>query len=249
MRKEFYDMRVRIVGTLFTLVVLFFIVAPFQKFTLRMLEGYSGTPQLEKFLPPSMLNKLKEWDFYINSQWYGKNFGQIVPIVGIIMAFPLFAREVENGTIAFLLVRKNRKQVFINKFFSGLISLWFILLFTGLLPIFYSFALNKDYQYLAGIKFTTQSLFAGLLWFCITLFYSVIFDDQVKPLLAGLSTLAITTVAGMLKPLKFLNTYTYALGNSIFLRNSIDFKYTFGVIILSLIITLLAYGIFLKKEV
>jgi len=93
MRKEFYDMKVRFIGVLIVTITLFFIVAPFQKFTISMLEGYSGNPQVEKFLPGAMLNKLKEWNFYINSQWYGKNFGQMVGFIGIIMAFPLFAEN------------------------------------------------------------------------------------------------------------------------------------------------------------
>jgi len=249
MKKEFYDMRVRIIGVTITLLVLFFVLAPFQKFTVSMLEGYSGNPQLEKFLPGSMLNRLKEWNFYINSQWFGKNFGQMIPIIGIIMAFPLFSREIENGTMAFLLVRRNRKLVFRDKFLTGLISLVLILVLASLLPIIYSFLFNKDYRYITGIKFLVHSLFAGLLWYSITLLYSVVFDDQVKPLLAGLGTLAITTVAGIIKPLRILNTYAYALGNTIFQKNSIDLKYTIGVIIVSLLIFIVAYRIFLKKEI
>ncbi len=69
MRKEFYDMKVRFIGVLIVTITLFFIVAPFQKFTISMLEGYSENPQVEKFLPGAMLNKLKEWNFYI-SLWY-----------------------------------------------------------------------------------------------------------------------------------------------------------------------------------
>ncbi len=249
MKKEFYDMRVRVIGITITVLILFFVLAPFQKFTVSMLEGYSGNPQLEKFLPGSMLNRLKEWSFYINSQWYGKNFGQIIPIIGIIMAFPLFSRETENGTLAFLLVRRNRKLVFMDKFLTGLILLVLILVLASLLPIIYSFLLSKNYQYTTGLKFLLHSLFAGILWYSITLLYSVIFNDQVKPLLAGLGTLAITTVAGILKPLRILNTYAYALGSKIFQKNIVDLKYTFGVIIVSLIITFIAYKIFLKKEI
>ncbi len=249
MRKEFNDLKVRFFGILVVMFILFFLVAPLQKFTLSMLEGYTGNPQLEKFLPGSMLNKLKEWNFYINSQWYGKNFGQMIPIIGIIMAFPLFAREFENGTIEFLLVRKSRKEIFLNKILSGLIALSILLIISGLLPLIYSFLLRKDYIYEIGVKLAIQSYFAGLLWYSIGVFFSVVFNDQVKPLLAGLGILAITTVAGLLKPLKFLNTFSYALGTNVFQKNLIDFKYTIGAIIFTIAFFIFAYFIFNKKEV
>ncbi len=248
MRKEFNDLKVRFFGVLVVIFILFFLVAPLQKFTLSMLEGYTGNPQLEKFLPGSMLNKLKEWNFYVNSQWYGKNFGQMIPIIGIIMAFPLFAREFENRTIEFLLVRKSRKEIFLNKVLTGFIALSVILIIAGLLPLVYSFLLRKDYIYETGLKFVFQSYFAGLLWYGIGIFFSVLFNDQVKPLLAGLGTLAITTVAGLLKPLKFLNTFSYALGTNIFQKNFIDFKYTICAIIFTIVSFIFAYIIFNKKE-
>lgn len=249
MRKEFYDMKVRFIGVLIVTTTLFFVVAPFQKFTISMLEGYSGNPQIEKFLPGAMLNKLKEWDFYINSQWYGKNFGQMVGIIGIIMAFPLFAREFENETIMFLLVRKPRKWIYFNKLFTGAVATSIVMLVGSILPAIYSAFAGKEYNYPVVPKFMVQSIFGVLLWYCVGVFFSVLFNDQVKPLLASLGLLALTTTAGLIKALKFLNTFSYQLGVSIFEKDSVDFWYTLGIIVVCVVITWIGYLVFERKEV
>ncbi|MGC8820957.1 MAG: ABC transporter permease [Fervidobacterium sp.] len=248
-KKEFNDLKVRFFGILIVIFILFFLLAPLQRFTISFLEGYSSSPQIEKFLPSNMLSKLKEWNFYINSQWYGKNYGQIIPIISIIMAFPLFAREFENNTIAFLLVRKNRREVFFSKFTAGFVALSIVLLTAGFLPLIYSFLLSKDYNYAIGMKFAFQSYFSGLFWYGVGVLFSLMFNDQVRPLLAGFGTIAITTVAGILRPLKFMNTYNYALGVKIFETGNIDISYTIGVIIITILIIIISHNIFLRKEV
>ncbi|MFN3691521.1 MAG: ABC transporter permease subunit [Fervidobacterium sp.] len=248
MRKEFYDMRVRFFGTFLVVILLFFLIAPFQKFTVSILGEHSNDPILQKFLPNSFLQKLGEWNFYINTQWFGKNFGQMVPIIGIIIGFPLFAKEIENETIQYLLVRLSRRRIFLNKFLTGLMITILLIFLSSILPIIFSFVTNKNYNAVIGLKFTVHSIFAGILWYSIAMFYSIISDDSVKPLLISLCTLAITTVAGLLKPLKFLNTFTYSLGLYVFQRNIIDLKYTLSVIIIVVLLTLLAQYIFVRRE-
>jgi hypothetical protein len=50
------------------------------------------------------------------------------------------------------------------------------------------------------------------LWFSITVFFSVISSDQVKPLIASIALLAGTTVlGGFVRVLSALNTYSYVL--------------------------------------
>jgi len=249
MYKEFYDMKVRFIGVIIVVLILFFIVAPFQKFTVSMLEGYSGNPQLEKFLPGSMLNKLKEWNFYINSQWYGKNFGQMVGIIGIIMAFPLFSREFENETIVFLLVRKPRKWIYFNKLFTGAVATLIVMLVGSILPAIYSAVAGKEYNYSIVPKFMVHSIFGALLWYCVGVFFSVLFNDQVKPLLASLGLLALTTTAGLIKAIKFLNTFPYQLGARVFEKNSVDLPYTFGIVVVCALFIWLGYIVFERKEV
>lgn len=249
MRKEFYDMRVRFFGVFIVTLGLFFIVAPFQKFTVSMLEGYSGNPMIEKFLPGAMLNRLKEWNFYINSQWYGKNFGQMVGIIGIIMGFPLFAREFENGTITFLLVRKPRRWIYFTKFTTAAIATVLLIVLGALLPLVYSLVVGKEYAVSVVPKFMVHNIFGALLWYAVSAFFSVLFNEQVKPLLASLGLLALTTTAGLLKPLRYLNTFSYQLGISVFEKGKVDVGYTFGVIVIISLFVVAGYFVFECKEV
>ncbi|ODN30025.1 ABC transporter permease [Fervidobacterium thailandense] len=252
MRKELYDLKVRLFGTLIVCIALFFIVAPFQKFSVSLLEGYEGTPGtskiMEKLIPRGFIERLKEWNFYINSQWFGKNFGQLVPIIGIILGFPLFAREIEKGTIQFILVRRSRRWIFTNKIIAGFIALLVIITISTLLPSIYSIVTEKEYNHQVIPHFLIHTLFASILWYSISVFFSVITDDQVKPLLASLGLLAVTTVLGLLKPLKFLNTFNYALGTDVFRTGKANATYTIWIAILSVIILLSAMKIFEKRE-
>lgn len=252
MRKEFYDLKVRLIGTLIVCIALFFIVAPFQKFSVSLLEGYEEVPGtskiMEKLVPRGFIERLKEWNFYINSQWFGKNFGQLVPIIGIILGFPLFAKEIEKGTIQFIAVRKPRRWIFTTKVITGLIAILIVITISTLLPSVYSLVTAKDYNHRLVPHFFIHSLFASILWYSVSVLFSVITDDQVKPLLTSLGLLALTTVLGLLKPLKFLNTFSYALGTDVFRNGSANFTYTIWMIAISGIILFGAMKLFEKRE-
>ncbi|MGB4262740.1 MAG: ABC transporter permease subunit [Fervidobacterium sp.] len=249
MAKEFYDLRVRAITVLAITIILFFVIAPFQKLSVSMLEGYTDNPAMEKFMPKGFTERLKEWNFYINSQWYGKNFGQIIPIIGIIIAFPLFSREFENGTIAFLLVRRSRRDVFISKFLAGLLVTACVMFVGSSLPPLYSLIMSKNYDLDLYFKAMLQSVFAGVLWYNVGMFFSTIFRDQVKPILASLGILALTTTVGFLKGLRFLNTYPYALCSKVLESGTIDIPYTIGVVAVSIVLVVFSYGAFKNSEV
>lgn len=252
MRKELYDLKVRLLGTLIVCIALFFIVAPFQRFSVSLLEDYEEIPKtskiMEKLIPQGFIERLKDWNFYINSQWFGKNFGQLVPIIGIILGFPLFARETEKGTIQFILVRRRRLWVFTTKSLAGLIALLIITAISTLLPSIYSLVAAKEYNHQVIPHFFIHTFFASVLWYSISVFFSVITDDQVKPLLASLGLLAATTVLGLLKPLKFLNTFSYALGTDVFRTGKANLTLTVWIATSSVVILLSAMKFFENRE-
>lgn len=252
MRKELYDLKVRFLGTLFVCIALFFIVAPFQKLSVSLLESYEKIPGpskiMEKLIPQGFVENLKEWNFYINSQWFGKNFGQLVPIIGIILGFPLFARETEKGTIQFILARRRRLWVFTTKSIAGLIALLIITAISTLLPSVFSIVMGKQYNHQVIPHFFIHTFFGSMLWYSTSVFFSVIADDQVKPLIASLGLLAATTVLGLLKPLKFLNTFSYALGTDVFRTGKANLTLTVWIATSSVVILLSAMKFFENRE-
>jgi ABC-type transport system involved in multi-copper enzyme maturation permease subunit len=247
MKKEWIDMKTRSIVIFIVMTGLFLSLAPLQNFTVNFLA--ENSQEIEKFVSPTMIEKLKDWEYYIYSQWFGKNFGQFVPIIALIIAFPLFSREYENGTIEFLLTRASRKKVFLNKLTLSLLVLIIQLTILSLLPFIYSVIFSKEFTSIYTFKFLVHCLTGGIFWYSVVLFFSSFFNDQVKPILASIVALGASTVLGILKPLKFLNTFLYILGTSIFKSNSIDWKYTIVLLILSVFIIIGSYSIFLKKEI
>jgi len=63
MTKELYDMRTRFISILSIVIVLFFVVAPFQNLTTSMLEGYSDNPALEKLMTKRFCRKVERMEF------------------------------------------------------------------------------------------------------------------------------------------------------------------------------------------
>lgn len=252
LKKEFYDMKLRAFVILLIGVGLFFVLAPLQNVTVQMLQQYTqiqNAPRfLEKLLPKDFINNLSDWNFYIYSQWFGKNLGQMVPILAIIMAFPLFARETENGTMEFLLARKDRKKIFLSKSILAMSMTASVMIVLSLLPGIYSFLAGKKLNYGLLVAFLIHTVVGAIFWFVVTMFFSVISNDQVKPILICVGLLAITTVMGMIRFTRFLNTYAYILGGKIFQTGHLDIEYSLGLIAISVFFFLLSYGTFLKKE-
>ncbi|WP_129408433.1 ABC transporter permease [Marinitoga lauensis] len=251
MKKELYNMKIRALAILIITLILFFSIAPFQNVFLNLLDENKAVIEsyAKKFGASAMLSKLHDWNFYIFTQWFGKNFGQMIPIFAIIFAFPLFSREVENGTMEFLLVRKSRDYVFYSKVFSSLIIGFSVVIIGSILPIIYSFFTGKDFFYEYALKYIIHGLIGFWFWNSVTVFFSIFFNDQVKPILSSVGLLAITTALGFLKPLKWLNTYSYILGGKILSEGKINWIYSESLFVIGGFILLAGYYLFKNKEI
>ncbi|MBO8160428.1 MAG: ABC transporter permease subunit [Thermosipho sp. (in: Bacteria)] len=247
MIKEWNDMKVRSLVIFFVMAGIFFSIAPLQNWTISILNENSEA--LQKYVGENFIEQLKEWNFYIYSQWFGKNFGQIIPILAIIIAFPLFSREYENGTIDFLLTRASRKKVFLNKFLLSILVLTLEITVLSFLPLIYSWIFSKDFIISHTFKFLVHSLIGGIFWYSITFLFTTYFNDQVKPILSSIVVLGASTALGIIKPLKFLNTYNYILGSTIFNSGTINWKYSLALIMLSILFITISYSIFKRKEI
>ncbi len=233
-------MRVRFLLTLIVMVAIFLSISIPREWIIQML--IEKAPVVEKYTGEGFIEKLKDWSFYVYSQWFGKNLGQLVPIIGIIFSFPLFSREIENGTIQFLVSRKGRWHVFSRKI---AVSISLLLLTIGILCI-----LPLIYSWIAGLELDTSPLGAlavhalvgSILWYSVALFFSAAFSDQVKPLISSLALLALTTTLGLLKPLSFLNTYSYIMSTSWNATTSTSY------VILSLILIALSWFVFKERD-
>jgi len=67
MKKEILDIRLKVIIIFALMIGLFFTFAPFQDFTVSMFS--EELPSLEKYLGDNFAENLKDWNFYITSQW------------------------------------------------------------------------------------------------------------------------------------------------------------------------------------
>ncbi|HCF37980.1 MAG TPA: hypothetical protein DER56_02735, partial [Thermosipho africanus] len=156
MKREWLQMKVRVISLFILFTILFFSLAPFQNFTINILNENSEA--IKKFVGENFVEKLKNWEYYILSQWFGKNFGQFIPILAIIIAFPLFSREYENETITFLLSRQNRKTIFLQKTLLSIFVIFVLITYFSYLPYIYSLITEKELSILTVSKFYIHSL-------------------------------------------------------------------------------------------
>ena len=210
MKKEFLELRVRFVLTVLIMASIYVLLILVKG---KVLDIIKMSPEaVERFAGKGFLEKLEDWNFYIYSQWFGKNFGQAVPIIGMIFSFPLISREVENGTIEFLLSRRKRSSVFLEKITASLIALMASVIFLSILPMLTSIWISLDLSKIPVLILHTTV--GSFLWYSISLFFSSVFSDQVKPILSTLGTLAATTTLGFVSKFEFLNTYSYIMSAS-----------------------------------
>lgn len=252
--KEIHEMGLR-VSVLFVVMIagLIFLVAARPIAVSMMEEMYKDFDQLPETLQkllgdPSTVERLEDDSHYIVSQWQGNNLGQFTPIIVLLIAFPIFARETDKGTIFFLLSRKKRSTVFWNKILAGLlVSLSLVLSLSILGPIFMRFA---GYDATFGNTFLVmvhQIIGISFFHFLFSIF-SIVFNDQIKPVMIGIGVVLAMPFASLVDSLKYINLYPYIMGTRIIDQGRIDWAYSAVLSILVVLLLMLSHRFFKNKE-
>src|SRR6056297_2797551 len=176
----------------------------------------------------SQISKMMEDDqYFLMSQWYSKNFGQFLPLFALIMTFTIFAREVDKGTIYFLLAKKNRPAIFWGKTLTGyFVVIGITVIFTFIAPIammLSGYAVSFSPQLFAMI---VQQLIGVTFFYALFLLFSILFNDQIKPVLAGVIIIVGLPFFSLFESLKWMNPYPYILGTSVLNKGTFDGVYT-----------------------
>jgi len=252
--KEWYDMRLRFFIILIVFIFMLIMTIAMRPYTSTIMdeisEQFGNLPDFLKKLvgDPKMLSQLKNDDFYLLSQWFGKNLGQFLPIIALVIAFPIFARETEKKTIYFFLSRKKRENVFWSKYITGL-SFTKILLgtLTILGPVGMKLA-GYNVHFSKPLMILVHEIIAMLFLYSLYIMFSIIFDDQVKPILVGLVTIFIMPVFSFVESLSFLNIYPYLMGQQIINGLGIDWNYSVVLLALSFVLIFIDRKLFITKE-
>ncbi len=252
--KELYEMRMRVIVIFLIMIAgLTFLVAARPLAVSMMEEMYRDFDQIPEALQrllgdPAMVQRLGDDSFYIVSQWQGNNLGQFLPIIVLLIAFPIFARETDKGTIFFLLSRINRSTVFWNKVLTGFFaSLALIIVLSLLGPVFMRIG---GYDATFGESFAIivhQVISVALLYFLFTIF-SIVFNDQIKPVITGIAVVLAMPFASLVDALSFINIYPYIMGESIINTGRIDWTYSVVLSLMAVGLLFVSYKLFEKKE-
>jgi hypothetical protein len=93
-----------------------------------------------------------------------------------------------------------------------------------------------------------HEIIAMLFLYSLYIMFSIIFNDQIKPILAGLATVFIMPIFSFVESLSFLNIYPYLMGQSIINNLGIDWKYSIVLIALSIVLIFVNKKLFMIKE-
>ena len=255
--KEINSMKIRTIVIFLFLLAMLILVVVMKDYvsslstSVEAMEKSPGAKWAEKFTGQSLeqlFKKMQSNNFYIWSQWYAKNFGQFLPLISLIIAFPLFARETEKKTIYFLLSRKKRKEIFKVKSLTGLAATIIIIFLLSILAPVLMDMFGKSVDWSPIWKYTVQDVVAGVFFYSVYLFFSIFFNDTVKVIIAGIVFFIGDFMMGLIQQLSFLNLFGYIASVHVFKTGKIDWNYTIWIVLISELIYFASMKYFYKKD-
>ncbi len=149
--------------------------------------GYKILGSLETQIPMVMQKygelfaKLKNLNFFIVSQWFGKNLLELAILFAIINGIGIIAGESERKTAIFLFSKPiSRRSIYCAKIIVATvytvvpiaISTFLILLFAKTVP--------QHINYVLFLKLLAESIFASSLTVVLSGAVSIVIDDRIK---------------------------------------------------------------------
>jgi ABC-2 type transport system permease protein len=165
----------------------------------NLLTTGNATKQVPAPLQGQIQQLIGSYDAYAWSQWFSKNGPEILAILAALLGASLIASEVNKGTIFFLLSKPvSRDRVLLTKYaVSALILLGVTLL--GGLAILAAAAIVGHPQNVGGVLISTVLLWLGMLFVLgLSLLFSVLFKDVLRPLVLALIIPVVLSIPGLI---------------------------------------------------
>ncbi|KUG03412.1 putative abc-2 type transport system permease protein [hydrocarbon metagenome] len=220
---------------------------------LSTIEEYLALSPLSRYLDPASLMQqlgllLNNIDFYVWSQWFGKNLYQFMILSSIVLAFSSFAREAEHNTMSFLLSNFTRWQIFTSKVLAGSILLMLLVAEGCFVPFILAPAGGYSFTLLTASSYMLQMGLAAIFLYAAVIFFSILSKDVIKPIIASIIFLIILSLPRFVEFLSSLYLYRYMTGFDIFIGNGVHYISMLVLTILTTAIFTLAWQIFKKKD-
>jgi len=191
---------------------------------------------------------LNDMDFYLWSQWMGKNLYQLIILSTILLGFSSFAREREQETMSFLLSNFSRRHIFLSKILAGGILLLGLTAIGCGFPFFMASSSTYSYTWpLAWAYFWHLGIAAIFLYSGIILF-SLLSQDIVKPLILSIFFLILLSLPKFNEALASWYLYRYMTGFDIFVGHGILYQALLIIALLSTALFTLSWRIFKQQD-
>ncbi|PWJ89322.1 ABC transporter permease subunit [Oceanotoga sp. DSM 15011] len=246
MYKEFLDSKRRLIISISLLLSFFFLLLIFKEKTIQVLN--QNKEALKAFSSMIQIEKLRNLDFFIKTQWYGKNFGQFLPLIALIFSYSVFSKEFEKKTFDFLITRKSRKNIFIKKVSSIYINFVLINIIFFIISIITLSMSSFDFQIIDYFKIFIQQTIISSLIIPIAVLISIITQTQIKSFIIPLTIIFLCLTLYFLPNVKIKTPYNFILDPKLIIKNEMDFLPIILSILFSIFLIFFSLKIFEKKD-
>ncbi len=173
-----------------------------------LIEQESNIPILaQKY--GALLMKLKDFNFFIRSQWFGKNLLELAILFAVINGIGIIAGEYERKTSVFLFSKPvSRSRILTAKVVAAALYTVFPIIIATYFILPFSSGISQKLNFAAFNKLLLESIFASLFTLGIAVLFSVIVKDRIKGGLVIIGGIIAAVLLSGIKALHFLD-YTY----------------------------------------
>lgn len=247
-KKEVYANRFKVMSGLAVLTALVLLIVLTYDYTIGILES-APVPEFVRGMLEGQLELLKDYRYYIWSQWFGKNLIQLGSILAVFFGAGLITSEVSGKTILFLLARPiSRQAVFTVKYVVGLTALASVIVVT---TVFLYIAVTATGHYYPPVSLAGHTLMAvaGLgLIYSMAVYFSTIFDTTMKSFLISLPALFLLSLPMYFEPVRRFSVYYQMQGVGILKGEGFPVISFIILVLLSFVLYWLGKNQFTKRD-
>lgn len=182
------------------------------EYTIKLM---SNTPVPE--FARGQLASLKDFRYFVWSQWFGKNLTQMGAMVAIIFGAGIVSSEVTRRTIHFLLAKPiRREEIFTVKYIVNLVNIALITALSTLALYITLVAVNRTYPAAQMLQQTILAAAGLSVIYSIAVYFSTVFDQTIKSAVASILAMFLLYVPGWVAPFEKYSLFYQMSGQGIY---------------------------------
>jgi ABC-2 type transport system permease protein len=168
-------------------------------------------------------NMLTNYNYYIWSQWFGKNLFQMGTILAIIFGSGMISSEVSQNTIQFLLVKPIlRKKVFLIKYIVNALALASVVIISTLALYISVIIKGGSFPISVLLQNMVMAALGCIVIYSMAVYWSTVFDQPMKAAMVSGLVALIIAIPGFIPGLKMFSVYYHMTGYEILMGKSLS---------------------------